>query len=361
MSDLRINIDINLLQLLWTVSLSLLGVSICLCTILSFRRALRNRIKNNRLDKQSQFEVKLNTALTSNFDSEETITFQADDSAIFNEILLRYFRTLNGKRADTLRNITETINIETQIRESTKTGTVGRRMEAMQVLSYLNSQGSLLSIHEGLSSSKKYIRLTAARCLTRRKANIFIDDIIHSISTAFPDDPQLLADILFRFGHEITPILEAYVETSDNLCIQSACLEALVLIMPAKSNLDLDGLLESPDEKVRAGAISLSSVTAHNSNNDILINALSDPSTKVKIRAAKLAYAARRTDTISSLFKLTQDPLLWVRYWSIKAIWNTGRQGRKLVETISRGDDAASRMAREVSLECRSIEGELVQ
>lgn len=354
MSALLINIDISLLALFWTVAISLIGISVCLCLTLTARRYLRNSFKNNTLREQSKLETLLNLALTQGGFVLNDASFEASDSSVFNEVLLRYYRTLDGKRADTLRHITQTIDIEPQIRESTQTGTIGRRMEAMQVLSYLNSQSSLLSIHEGLSSPKKYIRLTAARCLTRRRADIFIDDIIHSISTAFPDDPELLADILFRFGPHITSTLQTYIETHDNSCVKAACLEALVLIMPAQTSLDFDALLEDPDERVRAAATSLSAVTAHNTKEEILIKALSDSSTKVKIRAAKLAHSARRTDTISPLFNMTQDPLLWVRYWSIKAIWNTGRQGKKLVETMSRGDDAASRMAREVSLECRS-------
>lgn len=360
MLDLLINIDLSLLTLFWAISISLIGVSICLCVTLSLRRIIRNYNKNNRLKKQSEFKFLLNTALKSNFEANDNLVFNIENSTVFNEVFLNYFRTLNGKRAETLRTIAEHIDIEPQIIKSTEMGTIGRRMEAMQVLSYLNSQASLLSIHAGLSSSKKYIRLTSARCLTRRKADVFINDIIESISTAFPSDPQLLADILFRFGAHISSVLETHIRNSDNVCVQAACLEALVLIMPAETSLDLDALLENPDDGVRAAATSLSTITAHNSSGDVLMHALSDSATKVKIRAAKLAYIARRTDTISSLYKLSQDPLLWVRYWSIKAIWNTGRQGKKLVETMSRGSDATSRMAREVSLECRTSNHELV-
>ena len=355
MLDLLKGTDDRLLFLFWAISISLVVISVVVCLILGLRRIYKNIKKNKRLTKQTKFESALNTALTADL---KDINFKGRDFEnlpVFNEVLLRYFRMLNGERAEALRMITEVQNFEPQLCASTKVGTVGRRMEAMQVLSYLKTQGSLLAIHDGLSSSKKYIRLTAARCLTRRSTDMFIDDIIYSINTAFPDDPQLLADILFRFGPSIAPKLESCVQSDSNASIKTAGLEALVLMMPAETTLRLDELLESSDERVRAAAVSLSAVTAHHSDIDILSTALTDTSTKVKIRAAKIAHKARRTDTISPLFKLAHDPLLWVRYWSIKAIWNTGRQGKKLVDTMGQGDSSSSRMAREVALECKTI------
>jgi len=356
MSDLLKNIDFSLNVVLWMISLSMLVISFFICLLLCLRRIYRNRINIKRLDKQSNFESSLNLALKSDINAINSSTFNVDDPTIINEVLLKYFRMLAGERVNTLRTIIQYLKIEKQIQESTKSGTTGRRMEAMQILSYLQSQASLLTIHEGLFSSNKYIRLTAARCLTRRKADIYIDDIIYYINSAFPNEEKLLADILFRFGPRITDILEAYANFDCNDCIKAASLEALVLIMPPKTSLDINNLLENPDEKIRAAALSLSDVTTHGSKNDILIKALDDSSIKVKIRAAKIAYNTRRIDTISPLFQLAQHPMLWVRYWSIKAIWNTGRQGRKLIETMGRGNDPSARMAREVTLESLSLD-----
>ncbi len=346
------NINITFLQVSAGAAFLFFLISVIVCIILIIRRIFRNRRVSNGLDAKRNFETAINTALTSDLKNTDNIQINLKHQPILNEVFLQYFRMLDGAHADTLRTIIKRLNIEPHILKSTKTDTVGRRMEAMQVLSYLDTQSSLISIQEGLSSPKKYIRLTAARCLIRRQADVFVDNIVMSLDSAFPDDPQILADILYRFGARITPQLELYIRSSQNDNIKTACIEALVLLMPPTTSLELDTLMDSSNERVRAATVSLSEVTSYQSKDDILIRALADPATKVKIRAAKIAYSSKRSDTISLLFKLTKDPILWVRYWSTLAIWNTGRQGRKLVETIAKGDDSAARMAREVALEC---------
>ena len=349
------NINITFVQIGAGAAFVFFMISVIICLVLIARRVLRNRIKNNELIRKGEFESEINKALTPEVQNAGIFKLDLKYQPIFNEVLLKYFRILNGERSNTLKTIIKRLNIEPQIRKSTQVGTVGRRMEAMQVLSYLDTQSSLVSIEEGLSSTKKYIRLTAARCLIRRKADVFIDNIVTSIDSAFPDDPKILADILYRFGAKIAPELEAYVSMSKNDNIQTACLEAMVLLMPPSTSLDLERLMDSSNEHIRAATVSLSQVTSYQSTEDILTLALADPATSVKIRAAKIANASKRSDTISLLYKLTQDPLLWVRYWSTLAIYNTGRQGQKLVESIARGDGSSAHMAREVVLE-RSLQ-----
>ena len=348
---IRDSSNITFLDLSLGAAILFFGISVIICTFLVIRRILKNYIKNKDLKEIHNFEAGVNRILASHANDISDAQFNIENKPVFNEVILRYFRMLDGEPAKTLKSIIEFLDFEPHIRTSTQSGTVGRRMEAMQILSYLDTQSSLVTIHEGLSSSKKYIRLTAARCLTRRKARIFLDDIVSSIDFAFPADPQILADILYRFGSSVTPQLETYIQDTPSNNVKAACLEALVLLMPPQTSLDLSQLMDNPDEHVRAATVSFSEVTSHRSKEDILFKGLSDSATKVKIRASKIAYKTKRTDTISLLFKLTQDPLLWVRYWSIKAIWNSGRQGRKLVETIAKGDDAAGLMARGVSLE----------
>ena len=359
MLDLLRNFDFSLNVILWIISLSLLTLSLLICLGLCVRRLYRNNITNSRLEEQSEFETSLNLALQKDKTVFHETQYSFKKTTIINEILLRYFRTLKGERADTLRQIIENLQIEKHILTATKTGTMGRRMEAMQILSYLDTQDSLQTIHQGLYAPNKYVRLTAARCLTRRKAEIFTEDIIYYINAAFPDEEKLLADILFRFGLQISDKLEEFIESDCNNSIKASCLEALVLMMLPKTSLDINALLDNPDERIRAAAVSLSEVTSNNSDNDILLKALKDSSVKVKIRAAKIASEKQSKEAISTLYKLSKDPLLWVRYWSIKAIWNTGRQGRKLVETMGQGNDSSARMAREVALECLSLEGGL--
>jgi len=221
-------------------------------------------------------------------------------------------------------------------------------MQAMQVLSFLRSQKSLITIFEGLDEPDKYVKLTAARCLARRKSICYLPEITQTMSETFPEDHKLLADILHRFGKDMAPRLERIVSSSDNPVIQAGALEALILMMPPSISLDLDALMENPDKRVRAATVALSTVVQHHLNSKVLLTGLQDEATMVRIRALKLAAVEKRQDAIEYLYESLDDPLMWVRYWAARAILNSGRTGKNLASSLSLKDSTAGLMAREV-------------
>lgn len=353
MSDLLKNIEDPLWVWLWVAAIALTAFSVATCMYLGLRRMWRNRTRIKAAQTRNRFEAYLLTQLSAD-GPPSGFAYKSRHVPAMLGVLLHYFRTLDGAAADRLRTITSHLDLEPYMVRDSQKGTVGRQMAAVQTLSYLQTLSSLSVIHERLIAKNKYVRLTAARCLTRRKAQVYIPDIIHALSAAFPEDSAILTDIVFRFGKPAMPILEGYVETSDNQIVRAACLDALIMMMPPKTGLNLDDLMKSPNAQLRASAVALSQITQHDAKIDLLTAGLQDPAIAVKVRAAKLAMSAKRVDTLTHLYTLTQDPVLWVRYWAMRAIWNCGAQGRKLVSTIGRGDDIPAQMARDVALECAS-------
>ena len=350
MSASLITDKINLLSLLWAVALLFLALSFLLCLGIVIRRMHRNRKAKHREKQRENFQSYIVTLVSGTVVDKHYTDMPPCHIQDKTDIFLHYFQTLKGEKRETLQDLIVRSEIEEEIIESTTHGTRGVRMRAVRVLSYLNTQSSLQVIFKSLSSVDKYVRLTAMRSLVKRKAVFFLDAIIESCLDAFPADYKLISGILSNFGREIIEPLENTIRTSENDILTTACLETLVLIMPMQTSLDFRKLMESKSEDVRAAALSLSAITKHNHQVNPLLMGLKDSSTRVKIRAVKMANDLKRSDLTSNLYELTSDPALWVRYWALRAIWVSGDPGQQLVSSMTE----TTSMAESVALEMRS-------
>ena len=350
MSALPINADYTLLTIFRTITLSFLTVAATLCLFIVLRRMVHNRLKARRSLSKARFQDFLIKLINSDQPDANLDHSPACDIRDRTEIFVHYFQTLRGEKLKVLADMISASRVEADIIKATRHGVRGLRMRAVRTLSYLNTQASLQVIYESLFSVDKYVRLTAMRCLIRRRAACYLPDIIDSFIEAFPKDYKLLAGILADFGGDITQTLENLIVTSDDDTVVSACLEALCLLRPSATDLNFEALLHTQSETVRAAAVALSSITTHPGTPDILRLGLRDDAVSVKIRAAKMACELKRSDLTSDLYALTKDPVMWVQYWALKAIWVTGASGQKFVNALSQSDS----MAADVSMEMRS-------
>ena len=342
------NARIDLLHVFWGIAIFFLSLSALLCLGIVFRRVLKNHKMKFREKEKILFQAYV-------LDSLQISEGQIDFSSIpechiddITDIFLHNFQTLKGNKRAILQDLISNSNLENRIRDRTQKGTRGARMRAVRVLSYLNTQNSLQVIFRSLSSEDKYIRLTAMRSLVKRDASFFLDAIIESCLDAFPADHNLLAGIISNFRADITEDLEGLIQTSDDPVLVAGCLETLSLIMPMETAVDFGNLMENPDKIVRAAALSLSSITKNNAVVEPIVLGLRDTATHVKIRAAKAANSLKRSDLTSELFKLTDDPVLWVRYWAFRGIWVSGQSGQKLVISMRESHEMAGKVAKEM-------------
>lgn len=346
-----ISADISLLTIFWGLTFSFLAFSILLCFVIVMRRMWRNRRAVQREKEKSHLQNFIALALKKDRDCDYDLAkaprCQTSEMA---SVFLHYFRTLRGEKLECLQTMISGSVWEEQLIQNTFSGIRGVRMRCLRTLSYLESQRSLQVIFDTLSSEDKYVRLTAARCLVRRKSFCYLGPIIESLKEAFPQDYKIMAGILAKFGPECVESLEGYISRTKDDIVKTACLEALILIMPAKTSLDLAQLMADESDSVRAAALSLSAITEHDHAVDPLRLGLKDEATSVKIRAAKMACNVKRSDITTDLYKLTSDPVMWVRYWALRAIWTSGQAGQKFVETLAR----SQKMAEKVTLEMRS-------
>ena len=346
-----INADFNLFTIFAGITFSFLATSVLLCLAIVLRRIWRNKLAAQKEKAETHFRNYIALALRKesehDHDASQAPKCQTSEMA---SVLLHYFRTLRGEKLEYLQEMVSGSEWEEALTQSTFKGIRGVRMRCLRTLSYLKSQRSLQVIFDNLSSEDKYVRLTAARCLVRRKNFCYLGPIIESLREAFPQDFKILAGILAKFGLESVELLESYITRTSDSVIKTACLEALILIMPAKTSLGFAELMEDESDNVRAAALSLSAIAGHSREIDPLRLGLKDEATSVKMRAVKMAYNVRRTDLTADLYKLANDPVMWVRYWALRAIWMSGQAGQKFVASLAQ----TQTMAEKVSLEMRS-------
>jgi len=339
----------TLLNAFIAITSILFGLSCLVCLLIVLRRIRRNKIIALREKQKADFQNYLLNLLKEDSLNQSGLNAAPDCRvAEMASVFLHYFRTFRGEKLERLQDLILGSAIEDKLIESTLNGIRGVRMRSLTTLSYLESQKSLQVIFDNLSSKNKYVRLTAARCLVRRGSLCYLTTIVDRLSEAFPQDFKITADVIAGFGPDSVEVLENYILRTDNNVIKATCLEALILIMPAQTSVKFDELMENESDSVRGAALSLSEITHHNQGVDPLSMGLKDNAVSVKIRAAKLACTVKRTDIMSDLYRLTNDPVMWVRYWALRAIWMSGPSGQKFVESLSKSNVMAGNVALEM-------------
>ncbi len=353
MLDLLKNIENVLLFTLWCISACLILSSLGVALWLSIRRVRRNKKQFQIQSRQVRFESYLRELLAEK-DLPKNITLPSDirsDRTAVTAGLLKYFKMVKGDDAEKLKTIVERLNLEKVVQAAITWGNRGKRMRAFHVLSFLDTSSSLKTICNHLYSSDKYVRLSVARCIARREVQSLISEVCEALTFAFPKDEKILADVLSRFGQDAIPRIQSMAIRSQNPTIISGVLETLILLRPEHFDLELGSFIQHRDERVRAAAVELSTISQNSGQSDLLLEGLTDHSRKVKIRSLKIAARQKRTDCFADIYRLMRDPFMWVRYWAMQAALNSGQSGETLVRVISRQPDAVGDLAVDVMKE----------
>jgi len=348
MLDLLKNTEDVLLFTLWCISATLIILSISVAIWLSVRRVRRNRRNAGIESRQLRFEAFIQDLLSRDEFPKDVVLpaeIRSDRTAV-TAGLLRFFKLVRGDDALKLKIIVERLDLESVVQAAITWGNRGKRMRAFHVLSFLDTSSSLKTICKYLYASDKYVRLSVARCIARRRVMSLISEVAESISFAYPKDEKILADVLSRFGSKAIPRIESLAQKHEDPTIIAGVLETLIILRPEKSQLNMGDLVNHSDERVRAAAIELSTIMQE--QEDLLLTGLADSSRKVKIRSLKVAAREKRTDTFADLYRLMNDPFMWVRYWAMRAALNTGQSGETLMRSLSRQGNSVGDLAVDV-------------
>lgn len=339
-----------LLEAIWMVSAALAVVSITMVLLLSLRRVLRDREKKAHAVQKAEFDRAISAILSQKITVKKELLPEVGERDIspLTDILLSYLRNLSGPDADRLIEIIYAWDVEQKLRRQLWGARRGDAIEALTVLSYLNTPSSLEAISEKLHSPDPYVQLASIRCLARRDAVNMLPEIIVSVNHAGQHNRTILADVLQRFGVEAAPYLEKLVSEAVNETVRIAALEALVLIAPPATSVDFKLCLASPNERTRAAAVTLAGITGVRGGEDVLAIGTEDASALVRARSASAIKASERLDLIERLIDLISDPVWWVRYRAGRAMMSISTESRALLRSLSMQNSPQGLMAREI-------------
>lgn len=344
------NSEPNILTMAWVFS-AIVMLLACLVTIMMVIQRFFANGKNRRSRHQEeQIRNLLDEVIGAGSSKVVILPETKFKSGALSKTLLQYFRTYKGERLSALRHFVEVSGVEGQLCKATHKGVPGERVRAVQVLSYLDTEGSLSTIVKNLSSRRPYKRIVAARALARRGALQYCEDVAFKLAEVFPQNTKLIAELLGQFGADIVPALEKIVGSTPNETVIIACLETLAEHLKSPTIVDLPHFARHENENIRAAALSVAAVSGGLESED-LARALRDTTTTVKITSAKLACTLKDSSVSLELCDLANDDHFWVRYWSVRALLALGDSGSDIVAAIKSGGGLASEMAQQVCAE----------
>ena len=340
--------DLNLLRFLWQVAFAFAGVSVLMVLSLAYRRAVENQLMEQRLEIRQVFRNQLSNMIDRKIlpHPSNRPEIPPDSLGAFVEACLGFFRNLSGPDQSHLARILGIWNMEPALKNIIETGERGYKIRALSLLSFLETDTSIEMLELALADPDPYIQLSAIRCLARRGSLNSLGKILEALRKLNWDNALPIADAFQRFDQRIIPDLEDVVETADNPILRLAALQALVLLKPIQTDLDLSNCMQDSNPEIRAAAVALSEFVTCRSGQDIIPIGISDQSPIVRIRAIKALLSHQRLDLLSRLHKCLEDPEWWVRYWAGHAIYNLGHSGVEILKCVGRQDSGTGDFAR---------------
>ena len=348
MSGFLIIFDLNLLRFLWQIAFAFAGISVLMVVSLAYRRAIENQLMQQRQEAKQSFRTELSNMIGRQILPHPSTRpeIAPENLPAFVEACLGFFRNLSGPDQNHLARILQIWELEPALHNIIQTGERGYKIRALSLLSFLQSDTSINLLESALDDPDPYIQLSAIRCLARRGSLGSLNRILDALRKLDWDNALPIADAFQRFDRRIIPDLEDVVCSADDPVLRLAALQALVLLKPMQTKLDLSDCMQDDNPELRAATVALSEYVTCRSGQDILGMGLSDDSSIVRIRAIKALLNHRRMDLLGRVHACLEDPDWWVRYWAGHAIYNLGESGIEILKCVGRQENRTASFAR---------------
>lgn len=339
MSASPTDIEAGFLLGIWAGSLGLLAVSIVGFTVVILRRAALNQADRASETRLQEIEREVRAILTGRSGAGDLPRLElkgADDLDRVIDLLLDGFRNIRGKRAKTLRFAVEEWDLEPRLTKAVRRGHRSRRIDAIALLSFLQTESSALLLLRTLRARDPIIKSAAGRALARRPDAPLIDIAIQELIGTETENADFVADTLIRFGERAVPTVRRIVENPPSSGILLGALRALAHFPNHLDCIDTASLLVHSDPRVRAAALHLESLKTGGTSRPVLERFGRDESPLVRGMVADVAGSLPRRKNLDLLVGLADDTDVAVRLKAEEALADLGPAGAAVLRALRR-------------------------
>lgn len=342
----------NLLELIWLISLILAGLSILVMFGLIVRRVISMR--RDRLESAARDAL---TTLILDY-LEGTVTLDAlrgaargKNSRLMSDIVRDLLRLIRGDDRDRLIALLRELGVVELHLSALHRRNPHARMAAIAALSFFDEPRVINEVRARLDDPDAAVRLAAAQALGELRSVGSVRVLVDKLQIGTRETSRELYNVFRKLAPEETSQLISLLHVEVPDLVKALALDALGKSGDYSAIDAVAGMVTDESENVRAQALRALAELAHPAAQPMVMRALTDPSWAVRAVAARCAGRIGLSEAIPLLEDLLDDDVWWVRQRAAESLYELGDLGIKALTTISRKASRASRVAQIVLAE----------
>lgn len=223
--------------------------------------------------------------------------------------------------------------------ESLTSPSPNERQTACTVLGYFDERAAISALRSALQDPDLAVRLTAARALLQKDKIASLRALLAALNFSPDDPPLILAEIFTRLPASLRP--EAAALLTEDI---PAEWKRMLVIALGRNQVGgafdaIAGLRGAGLPRLRAAVWVALRELGDPRAGELVADGLRDPDASVRQAACDCAGALGGPEVLPPLAGLLDDADWWVRFAAASALYETGAEGRRLLEQHSAGAD----------------------
>ncbi len=334
---------------LWNGALALCALSFALLGVVLVRRVLRTKREVRDAERRKVLSRVFYGALYASLPviKESLPVLQSHDKPIAASIAADILRTTRGQEMKRVVEILRCWGMTAYLHKVAASGTRGKRIVALTLLSYFPDDASRDVLLRYAESPDLYVQLAALRGMAA-DGNKNIDAIVQSLSNSGAANAIMLADVLEKLGTNAVPSLIELASSDATEQVRLACLKTLAAIGSLEALPVCLTACKDPSPQMRAEAANSLGAFGDLRATETVLGLLSDDNQDVRAAAARALGNLQKPSVISPLLHHLDDDSWWVRFFSADSLLRFGDSGIAMLQLASSGQGRASEIATQV-------------
>lgn len=338
----------NVLQLIWLMSLLLATGSLTIMLVLILIRQVTDRLVRRH---EAQERVLVPMLLSGEEWPEKELARVS--AAVLAGISTRLIRLVRGGEREAFIARAVQMGVPQRLARQLRGGSARTRLAAAEAIGAFNDPGTIAALRRALDDSHDDVRLAAALSLAAGGDTHGAGEIARKLGLGSSEPSLLMLSLFARIAVDRpTEIKGLAADPAAHPRVRVAAIEALAKtgdysLVPMIAALARDAPDDSEELPRYLRALG---DLGHPAARDAVTEALSRPSAAARAAAASAAGKIGLAEVATKLATLLDDPEWWVRFRAAEALIALGEVGRKLLHEAARDDNPRIRDAAETML-----------